>query len=272
MSPAGVAMAGVGVASGAGTTALYTNPAGLAAHKSHNFEFGFGRDNRHRRSSFFVQSVDGQAPGFVQGGSSYAYDSGTLADGRKRSGHDARFGMALSGQSDAANVMLGVASRYVDLDYSATATQKKRTCSGWTGDVGLAIALTGNLRLGVVWRNILELEPEEMPQRIAGGVAIALKGVIVAGDASWGIDKPGHVYRVGAAASVIDELQLRAGYKYSELGRLGEINPVPAHWLSGGFGFRFASYSIDAAVALDLARASEVQVTVALNYYVPKMR
>ena len=272
MSPAGLAMAGVGVASGAGTTALYTNPAGLAAHRAHNFEFGFSRDRAFKRSSFFLQSVDGQAPGFVQGGSAFSYESGTLPDGRTRTGYDVRGGLAFSGDSDVAQLMVGLTTRYMNMDYGKSATIAKRTIKGWTGDLGMTVAFTGNLRLGVVWRNVLSLDPVEAPQRIAGGIAVVLSSVIVSSDMSWGLDTPGATYRVGAAVTIAEAFQLRGGYLYSELGTFGVVNPPPAHWATGGFGFRFGRYSVDAAVALDLAHPSDMQITAALNFYMPKTR
>lgn len=272
MSPAGLAMGGVGVASGASTTALYTNPAGLAAHRAHNFEFGFSRDRGFKRSSFFVQSADGQAPGFVQGGSSFAYESGTLPDGRTRTGYDVRGGLAFAGSSDVAQMMIGLTTRYMDIDYGKSATIAKRSITGWTGDLGMTVAFTGNLRLGFVWRNVLALDPVEAPERLAGGIAVVLSGVIVAVDGSWGVDTPGTTYRAGAAVNIGESFQLRGGYIYSELGTFDAAATGPAHWASGGFGFRFGRYSVDAALALDVARPAEMQLTVALNFYMPKLR
>jgi len=99
-----------------------------------------------------------------------------------------------------------------------------------------------------------------------------LSSVVLAADASWGLETPGKTYRIGGAVSIAQPFQLRAGYLYTELGTFGDVNPKPAHWATGGFGFRFGRYSIDAAVALDVARPADMQITVALNIYMPKLR
>ncbi len=271
MSPAGVAMGGAGVASGAGTTALYTNPAGLAAHRAHNFELGYGRDGAHQRSTFFVQSADGQAPGFVQGGTAYAYETGTLADGRRRTGYEWRSGLALSGKSDIAHFMIGMSGRYVQFNTKAANGLAGYKTDGWTGDLGIAMALAGNVRVGFVWRNVLDIESIETPQRMAAGGALAFESFLLTGDVGWGVDTPGAVYRVGAALSVVSALQLRAGYRYSELGTVTQASPV-GHVVTGGFGFRFGKWSADAAVAVPLSHAGDLTVIAALNYYLPAHR
>ena len=267
LNPTALGMAGAGVATSAGTSALFINPAGLAAHRAHNLEVGFARNPMNDDTTFFAQSVDGQAPGYVQAGVSYAYVKRDSPDGVRFSGHDVRSGGALSGRSDVANYMVGVSTRYLSL--SSGSGDSAQELSGWGIDAGLTIAMTGNVRLGLVWRNAMTPDPDLAPQQIAAGIGLAFSRGIIAADGTWGIDSEGATYRIGGALNLAQWLQLRAGYKYTELNAPDQPGVALGHTVTAGLGGRIDKFTLGAAVGVPLSRADDWQMVVSLSYQLP---
>ncbi|HAN32098.1 MAG TPA: hypothetical protein DCQ06_10915 [Myxococcales bacterium] len=266
LNPTALGMAGVGVATSAGTAALLINPAGLAARKSHNLEVGVGRNPLTNDTTFFAQSVDGQAPGYVQAGVSYGYTKRNGPSGLRLSGHDVRSGGALSGRSDIANYMVGVSTRYLSLSGPGDNSEE---VSGWGIDAGLTVAMAGKVRLGIVWRNAMTPDPQLAPGQIAAGLGLVFSRGMLAFDGSWGTEESGVTYRVGGALTVTQWLQLRAGYKYTELATPDRPDTALGHTVTGGLGVQIERFNLGAAAAIPLSRPDDWQLVVSLSYLLP---
>ncbi len=263
--PLSLGMGDATVAAGAGTAALFTNPAGMAQRRQQSIEVGGGWNGRNNTGSGFFSSTDSQTSPGLAAGICYGYESGELPGGIERSMHDTRFGLAAGTQSDAGSLSIGVSGRWLSFEYGGTTA---RDVSDWTGDVGLTTSLGQIVRLGAVWRNVFEIDTEETPRRIATGVAVALGPVVVETDGSWGLGArvlTGPIYRAGIAAVFAEKLGLRGGYVYNN------ADPAVAgiHQITAGFGLSIDHVTFDVGAALEPAHPSDFTVIGSLTWYVP---
>lgn len=270
---ASLAMADATVASGAGTAALYSNPAGMSQAQQGVMEGGFARSGPRGAGGFYSSYVDStSAWGLAAGVGWEQRTRWASADNADRQGQDVRVGLSVGSQGDAGRLLFGVSGRWLDVRH--TTAGKTRTVTGWTGDVGATVGLQ-HVRIGAVLRNALALDPIEAPRRLATGVALVGARGVLEVDGSWGLvgDKApaassdGASYRVGGALQFADEggLQLRAGYQYDAV--------VPRqpdrHWICGGLSWRSTQVSVDTGVALDAANGWPLQFSASLTWLVP---
>ena len=266
MPPSLRGMAGAGIAAALGTGALFTNPAALSAQPGQNIEIGLARDQRPGRTGFWVGSVDGNRGG-VAGGTVYSFETGERADGRTRSGSDWRSGIALGLHGDSGSFVLGGCLRRLGLDLGAGGGEKKRSFSGWTGDLGLAASLGDVVHLGAVWRDITHVEDSaaaraETTSRVGGGLAISAGPVLLAADALWRLDDAVAQWHAGATVAIAGVVQVRAGWRL-------DPGSVARQLIAGGLGVRIERYGVDAAFEFDPAQPSRFRFALSLVGGIP---
>ncbi len=264
LSPVALGMGDTSVAAGAGTVALVGNPAGLAHVRQHALELGIGRDPTNRTTSLYMAQADATSPSGFAAGWSYGYHTGSKVNGISRSGTDFRAGLSLGLGGDAGKLFIGGSARRLALDLEQDGAETK-TISGWTGDLGLSLALAGAVRLGVVWRNMAELDAVETPERVAGGAAVVLDKVILSGEGSWGIDGGGTAWRGGGLVLIGEALQIRTGYTWDE-SRGADKAAQTIHF---GLGWRHKTVTLDAGVGVDLDKPSSLLMAISLTMHMP---
>ena len=264
--PALRAMGGAGIAGALGTGAIFTNPAAMAAQPGQNIELGFSHDRRPARTGFWAGSVDGNRGG-IAGGTVYSYETGKRADGRSRVGTDWRSGIALGGTSDSASIVLGGTLRRVSMDVGAGADEAKESYAGWTGDAGLLIGIGQNLRLGAVWRDIVDVgtsvaAKQEVRSRVGGGISVNIGPVLFAGDAIWPLDGSDASWHAGAAITIASVVQVRGGWR---------MDPASAarHLIAAGLALRIDSYGIDLGFDIDPQTPDRFRVAASLVFGIP---
>ncbi len=264
--PALRGMGGAGIAGALGTGALFTNPAAMAAQPGQNIEIGFSHDRRPGRTGFWAGSVDGNRGG-IAGGTVYSYETGKLGDGRTRVGTDWRSGIALGGASDSASVVLGGTLRRLSMDVGAGAGESKESYAGWTGDVGLLVGVGQNLRLGAVWRDVVDVGSsaaarQETRSRVGGGLSVNVGPVLVAGDAIWPLDGGEPAWHAGAAATIASVVQLRGGWRM-------DPSATARHLIAAGLALRIDSYGLDVGFDIDPQLPERFRVAVSLVFGIP---
>jgi hypothetical protein len=252
----GTAALGAGdavVAAGAGGAALHGNPAAMAQVKQYTLEGSFLRDPAGGATALSGSAVDATSQSGIAGGVGYTSIYDWTLDQPKRTGSDLRGGLALGLDSEAGRLLFGATARYLDL--ATTTAGKARTLTGWTGDLGAAVAV-GLFRFGVAWRNVLELDATEAPGRIATGVAMVDPRWLLEADGSWGLDAgSGQTYRVGGALQFADEGPgLRLGYTLDET----VASAGTRHWVTGGLAWRTTRIGLELGCAYDTTRGDLV--------------
>ena len=266
--PLSLGMGDATVAAGAGTVALFSNPAGMAQRRQQSIELGGGWNGRSSTGSGFFSSTDSQTSPGLAAGVCYGYETGTLPGGVERSMHDTRFGLAAGAQSDAGGLSIGVSGRWLSMTVGGATP---RELSDWTGDLGLTTSLGQVVRIGAVWRNVFEVDPEETPRRLATGIAIALGPVVVEGDGSWGLGASrltGAIYRAGLAAVFAEKIGARAGYVYNH----ADPDSAGVHQVAAGFGIAIDQITFDVGLAIEPAHPSDSTALASLTWYVPYAR
>ncbi len=264
LSPVSLGMGDTAVAAGAGSVALVGNPAGLSNVRQHTLELGFGRDPLKSKSSFYISQTDATSPSGLAAGVSYGYLAGSKVQGKTRSGTDFRAGLALGLGGDAGKLSLGGSIRRLALDYEESGAPT-RSVAGWTGDLGISLALAGSIRFGVVWRNLTKVDAVETPGRVAGGAAVVLDKVIFTGEGSWGLEDQGTAWRGGAAVLLGETVQLRGGYSWDQ----NRGVTAPSQAVHVGLGYRHKTVTIDAGVGVDVDTPSKFLLAISLTMHLP---
>jgi len=278
--PAGMGSAALGMgdavtAAGTGVQALYANPAAMAQIPQHTIEVGFSRNGQAGADSVYAATVDATSGWGLTGGVGVAHDVNWTLDAGRREATDLRGGLAVGVNNDSGRLMLGASSRYLSIDTHAPLT--KRHVAGWTGDLGIDVALNG-LRLGAVLRNGLKLDAAEAPRRVALGVGYVNEHVLVEADGSWGVRNDtsalpqgvaamtGQAYRLGGSYQFGQEgAQVRAGYVFDQT----ELAAATRHMVSAGLGWHTITVAIDLSMAINVARPSEFLIAAGLTFVVP---
>ncbi len=278
--PAGMGSSALGLgdavtAGGTGVQALYANPAAMAQVPQHTIEAGYSRNGQAGADSIYAATVDATSSWGLAGGVGVSHDVNWSFDAPRREATDLRGGLAVGVNNDSGRLMLGASARYLSVD--ARAPLGKHNVAGWTGDLGIDVALSG-LRLGAVLRNGLKLDAAEAPRRVALGVGYVAEHVLVEADGSWGVRNDATVLPAGAVATTGQAYRLGGGYQFGEEGpqvRAGyvfdqtEVAHATRHMVSAGLGWHTTKVAIDASMAINAARPSEFVIAAGLTFVVP---
>ncbi len=269
MGAASLGMGDAQVATGAGTAALYANPAGMSQVQHGVLETGFGRAGHAGSGAPFATLVDSTSAWGIAAGVGYAQELGWTADAPTRSGNDLRLGLSVGGQSDAGKLLIGGSARRLSASRAGVPD-----VSGWTGDVGAILGMQ-QFRVGAVVHNIAALDAREAPRRVGMAVGFVGQQFVAEGGASLGAGNgdtlpadaaSGPAYRVGTTVQVGPEgLQLRAGYQFDNV----VANQATRHWICAGLAWRTQRLGFDVALAVDGANDHRTMVSASLTVLIP---
>lgn len=272
--PAGMGAASLGmgdaqVATGAGTAALYANPAGMSQVQHGVLETGFGRAGQAGSGAPFATLVDSTSAWGIAAGVGYAHELGWTAAGPARSGNDLRLGLAVGGQSDAGKLLIGGSARRLSASRAGVPD-----VAGWTGDVGAILGMQ-QFRVGAVVHNVSALDAREAPRRVGMAVGFVGQQFIAEAGASLGAGNgdalpadasTGPAYRAGGTLQVGPEgLQLRGGYQFDNI----VANQATRHWICAGLAWRTPRLGFDVALAFDGANDHHTMVSASLTVLIP---
>ncbi|MBM4344169.1 MAG: hypothetical protein FJ100_12440 [Deltaproteobacteria bacterium] len=272
--PAGLGAGALGmgdaqVATGAGTAALYANPAGMSQVQHGVLEAGFARSGHAGSGAPFAALVDSTSAWGIAAGVGYAHELGWTTEAPHRSGSDLRLGLSVGGQSDAGKLLIGGSGRRL-----SALRPGASEVSGWTGDVGAILGMQ-QFRVGAVVHNVSALDAREAPRRVGMAVGFVGQQFIAEAAASLGAGNgdtlpadaaTGPAYRVGSTVQVGPEgLQLRAGYQFDNI----VANLATKHWICAGLAWRTPRLGFDVALAVDGANDHRAMVSASLTVLIP---
>lgn len=268
-SPRAVAMGGAQNALGTSTTALYLNPANLPFARVYHFEGLAAIGTQARRQSYggaVVDSITSRLAGGF-GGTWSQMDP----DGIRRTWTDLRLGLAYP-LGDRFSV--GAAGRYLrasqlpsrgplGASLASDGTPKDALLNELTFDVGATAALTDNLRLGAVGKNLTSTGSALAPTTLGGGLGFQSREFAVEVDGladftTWGSTKA----RIMAGAEVFlaDRFAIRGGYRYDD----GQ----KAHAATGGLGYIDRRWSVEVSGRHDVsAKFPNTLFSIGLRYF-----
>ena len=262
LPPGSLGFADATVAFGSGVTALTSNPAGMAQRRENNVEVAIDRDLGRQGTSVLAAMIDSTSSSGLTAGVAYGYDNGSQVGAIKREGSNLRLGAAAGAGGPAGMVFIGGAMNRLKISHD---DGKRREINGWTGDLGVVVALAGALRLGFSYRNIIELDPLETPQRMAAGMAIIASPVLLSSEGSWNLQGGMATYRLGAAAMLGDTLQIRAGYIHDSAQQDQSSQQV----VCAGIGARFGRTNFDLGISVPISSPGDPRIGIGLTYNMP---
>ncbi len=197
-----------------GTDALVLNPAGMALDKKYIIEMGYADDFRQGLRRFNVSITDGQA-GPVAGGVSYTYGRTSPEDpfdGEEQlEGHRIEGGLAvavpkLPGFAMGANLR--------GLFFQAINTSEDsdlEDLNEFTFDVGIQWRVSEQVAIGVSGQNLTNIDREEAPLRVGGGVGVTFGDFELEGDGVYDLFIDNVILSASAAYTLSKVVPVRGG-------------------------------------------------------------
>lgn len=268
-SPREMALGGAQNALGAGTTAIYMNPANLPTTRVYQFEglAAFSPDARRQSYGGGVadSSTSRLAGGF--GGTWNMQDP----DAVNRKWADLRLALAYPITD---KIFLGVTGRYLHATQSVASgpfgqslvsdgTRDSPLFNTFTFDLGATVLPVEGLAIGLVGHNLTAPGTSLAPTTLAGGIGyqthlFALEGDALADFTTWGTTRARAMF--GAEVFLADHFPIRAGYRYDD----GQ----KAHALSAGLGYIDRKFSIELSGRRDVVAAHPMTLFVlGLRYF-----
>jgi hypothetical protein len=262
------ALGGAVRAFGAGTAAMFYNPANLAAARDYVVE-GTGQVwPEARRQSYGAAIADARINPNLAGGvaANYTWQDN---DGLGRKALDVRVGLAVP-VSD--KFFLGATGRYARALQSGLGPLGRSFASGgrrddplvdqFTFDAGLAIRPTDSIALGLLGTNLTVPGHGFLPTTLGGGIGVGVMDALtLEGDALVDFTTYDRsTWRAGAGGEfvVADHFPLRLGYRFDE----GQ----ESHAIGGGAGYRDAQFGFDVAVRRTIAGEAATTVVFGLQF------
>ncbi|MEZ4294292.1 MAG: hypothetical protein R3B70_04900 [Polyangiaceae bacterium] len=265
------AMGGAMRAWGAGTGAMFLNPANLAETRAYHIEGVLQLTPEAARQSYgavIMDSVTNKLAGGVA-----VVGSFVDPDGIDRTTLDVRVGLSYP---IADRFLLGVAGHYIRSTQLGGGPLGDSPFSGGlvdgegrfpfietaTFDAGLTIKITEGLALSALGTNLTYPNNGVLPTTFGGGIGYAGESFAIEADAvadlnSWG--EPTARAMVGAEYLVASAFPIRLGYRYDQ--------GAEQHSLSGGLGYITREFSVEASVRRALDERGPTTVVVGLAYF-----
>jgi hypothetical protein len=286
-TPRSAAMGGAMRAMGAGTTALFLNPATLPETRVYHIEALTEVTPETRRwvlGGAVVDSVTSRlVGGFAFSGTPIAMDP----NGIDRSFLDARLALAFPISE---HFLIGLLGHYLRVTQSGLGPFGFSQVSGGllsgdgnyppgrtamvnslTFDAGIVVRPTDNLYIAALGQNLTYPKNSLLPTTVGGGIgyggtafSIELDGI--ADLNSWG--KP--TARLGAGAEYLagGVVPIRAGFRFDEGAKISETaSPAGFSTLSLGLGYVSTAFSIEAAVKRTLSNPGATSVVFSAAYF-----
>ncbi|HEU4411238.1 MAG TPA: hypothetical protein VFS43_38650 [Polyangiaceae bacterium] len=251
-----------------GPTALFYNPASLAAARDYRIE-GLGQIwPEAKRQSYGAAIADSRINPNLAGGvaANYTWQDN---DGLKRKALDLRLGLAMP-LSD--KFFLGAAGRYVRIlqeglgplgpSYASGGRPDDPLVQQFTFDAGLSIRPSGMFGIGLVGNNLTFPGHGFLPTTIGGGVGVSpgegltLEGNVLADLTTY--DRTTWRASGGAEFVAAERFPLRLGYRFDE----GQ----KSHAIGGGVGYSDAQFGVALTVRRTVAGEAATTVVFGLEF------
>lgn len=261
------ALGGAVRAFGPATTALYANPANLAATQVYHIEALGQIWPEGRRQSYgatAADSVTSRLAGAI--GGHYTIQD---PDGFKRKAIDARIGLAFP-LSD--KLFIGAAGRLLRLEQNGLGPLGSSPASGGlrnaliingvTFDAGLTLKPTQTFAISVVGQNLTNPGTGIQPTSVGGGLAFAntdltLEADVVNDFTTYNASK---IRAMGGGELLVsNHFPIRAGYRYDQ----GQ----KTQWISGGAGYLDQSFAVEASVRRSIDGPGATAIVVGVQYF-----
>ncbi len=272
------AMSGALHAAGNGTTALFTNPAGMTLTRVYHIEAigqitpEFGR---HVYGGMVVDSITNKLAGgvAVTGGFLDAFsDTSSSVD---RSWLDIRLALAypiVEGFS------VGLGGRYLKLTQDGVGPLGDSAVSGGlkesegegrvsmvnvpTFDAGLTFKAGDLFVIGASGQNLTYPNDGILPTTVAGGVAVAHTDFTIEVDGKADFTSyasPTGRFMAGGEYLLLDHVPLRLGYRFDQ--------GADSHQISGGVGYIASEFMVEASVRRTLAGPDATEIIFGAGYF-----
>lgn len=272
-TPRMTALGGATRSTSSSLSALYSNPANLAAAQVYHVG-AFGQIYPEaRRQSYGGAIVDSLISSTGLAGGLGGVWTMQDPDGIRREWMDLRFGLGMP-LGDV--FLLGLTGKYVTLQQNGTGPLGFSEASGGlkdtniiqtvTFDAGATLRPTDELSIAVTGHNLTNPETTLLPLMGGVGIGYATSDFGLSADAvleSRTYEKAQARFNVGGEVLLADSFALRAGYRY-EQGR-------EAHALSGGLGYVDPRYSIDASLRRGLTEPAFWAVVFGFTVHIESM-
>lgn len=256
-----------------GAMAITLNPAGLALSHELVFEGGFGYRPGDGAQVASVSACDSTVP--VPGCFYYRYFKAAptigAADFNRRS-HEA--GVTLA-RRIGPRVSVGVTNRYFDYNSDLAGEED---VSGWGADLGVSLAASSLLSVGMAGYNVLSADSENYPRGLGAGVTLRPSPrFMLAVDGMWnletGDDKASGRYG-GGGELFLQGSDLQVGYPL----RLGGVYDVgeKAGYITAGIGYNALKVGIDLGLRKQLSGermdgTSELMIQASVRVFGPRV-
>jgi len=265
-SPRWVAFGGAEAALGSSTTAVYDNPANLAASRVYHFEglFGFSPEaNRQSYGGGIADSSTNQLAARPAGADAANGLAGGIAgtwstmdpDGINRQWTDLRLALAYPVLN---NLFVGLTGRYLQVnqeigrgpfgsDLVSSGTPDQGLASLFTFNAGVTYRPIKQLSLGIVGQNLTYPNQPLAPTTLAGGIGLDLTVFSAEFDSmadftTYGA--PTGRFMLGTEVFLFSRLAIRLGYRIDTGDR--------THSISGGLGWIDKHFSAEASIRQDI--------------------
>lgn len=265
LTPRQIGMAGAGMASAAGSTALVYNPANLGIAPVYHVETGFSYlvgENAFGIQTAIVDSITqkiaiGSSFRNIFGGGSQNFD-----------GWDLRLG---AGMPLSESIAAGVGLRYLKIDGYSRFDSGQRVgeeVNGFTIDAAIRVTLGSKFHIAALAYNLIDLDSSLAPTQVGGSVAVSIVESFSIG-ADFLSDLNSFSYTtfllsLGGEYFLKDMIPIRVGYR-NDFGR-------GVQTISNSVGFVNEQLSVEFAWNFHWGAIAESQMLFTLRYHVNPQR
>jgi len=259
-TPQSLGMADALVAGGMGTSAMFSNPAGIAVGQVFHTAGWWNYAVNMERHVAGAAATDSTPP--VAGGLGFTYTY-TGIDGEQNNDYDARTAIAMM---FADMIALGVNLKYVRADYADGVETGHDSLNDFSLDCG-ALFVYDRFFVGVVGTNLTNLDHPLAPLTLSAGAGLSIGPARIEFDATldWSsfdeVAPMGVKYAVGGEVLLADAYVIRAGYWYQDT--------VDTHGIAAGLGYVSSSLALDFGFQQDLSgERSDSRLGLSVRYFV----
>lgn len=251
------------------TTALFTNPANLAASRVYHIGAFAQIWPEASRQSYGAAAVDSIVSSARVAGGLGATWNFQDQDGIDRQWTDLRFALAypISDQ-----LFMGLGGRYMWLSQSgfgplgdsqaSGGTRDQQIVNGFALDAGLTLRPSKNFAIALVGNNLNNPDHGFQPTSVGGGLGVAFgdfsaEADLVADFTTW--DKTRLRPMVGAEGLFADRVAARLGYRYDQ--------GAESHGIAAGVGYVDRTFDVDVSVRRVVAGDAATTLVFGFTYH-----
>lgn len=258
--------------SATGSSALFSNPAGMSRLQQYVLTTGYAFSNALSGHAVTVGAVDSATNGVVAMGGTYTYLTSKVG-GLRRKGHDVRFGLSSGFRGQDFSLFVGVAGRYdaIVVGRADTAGNAEHNDPKFfTLDAGLILQVGQMFRLGFAAQNLLDTKAvAEAPRRLRVGAGLQLDAFELTFDTDIDLQSqpagggkgPVLSYAAGAQYLIAQIVVARAGFRYDGLDQNKR--------LTLGAGYVSRTFGVDVGFAQSLDEGADTAFTLGVNVFLP---